>query len=190
MKVFKRRLPHQHPENADFFVTWRLYGSLPRQPQALTPISCGEAFVAMDRELDLAATGPLWLKEPRIADCVSAILEAGASRWKLYQLLAWVIMANHVHVLLRPHAPLSKILMNVKSSSARQANTLLHRTGEHFWQDESYDHWVRNDRERDSIKRYIHLNPVRAGLVADPVNWPWSSASRQRTALPHKPRPS
>jgi REP element-mobilizing transposase RayT len=186
VKVFKRRLPHLQPSDADFFVTWRLYGSLPNSPkQLLSLMSSGEAFVAMDRQLDRAATGPLWLKEPRIAECVSQILQVGASEWQLYDLQAWVIMANHVHVLLRPKASLGKILMNVKSASARQANRLLSRTGQPFWQDESYDHWVRNDRERSSIIRYIHLNPVKAGLVTDPIDWPWSSASRQRMAPPH-----
>jgi putative transposase len=74
--------------------------------------------------------------------------------------------------------------MNIKSGSARAANAVLGRTGKPFWQDESYDHWVRNDRERNSIIRYIHFNPVAASLVTEPDEWPWSSAGRQRTALP------
>jgi putative transposase len=149
------------------------------------PDGGGEAFVALDLELDRASTGPVWLKEQQIAECVSRVLLAGMSEWRLYELFAWVIMANHVHVLLRPSAPLGKILMNIKSASAREANALLGRQGQHFWQDESYDHWVRSDRERSSIIRYIHLNPVKAGLVAEPEDWLWSSASRQRMALPH-----
>ncbi len=94
-------------------------------------------------------------------------------------------MANHVHLLLTPNLPVHKAIMNIKSASARVANSILQRTGEHFWQDESYDHWVRNDRERNSIVRYIHNNPVKAGLVDEPEDWLWSSASRQRMALPH-----
>jgi putative transposase len=94
-------------------------------------------------------------------------------------------MANHVHVLMRPLVPLSKALMNIKSASARAANAELGRSGRHFWQDESYDHWVRSERERGLIIRYIHHNPVTAGLVTEPEAWPWSSAGWQRTALPH-----
>jgi hypothetical protein len=75
--------------------------------------------------------------------------------------------------------------MNIKSGSARAANARLGRTGMPFWQDESYDHWVRSDQERRSIIRYIHFNPVTAGLVAEPKQWPWSSAGWQRTALPY-----
>lgn len=142
--------------------------------------SGGKAFVAFDRELDHARTGPLWLKDARVAECVSRILLSGASEWKLYELFAWVVMANHVHVLLRPRVPLHKALMNVKSASARAANAVLQRAGTHFWQGESFDHWVRNDGERESIVRYIHSNPVKAGLVATPEEWPWSSAGRQK----------
>jgi len=75
--------------------------------------------------------------------------------------------------------------MNVKSASARTANATLGRTGKPFWQDESYDHWVRSDRERACVVRYIEYNPVAAGLVAAPEDWQWSSAGWQRTALPH-----
>jgi putative transposase len=141
--------------------------------------------MAMDEQLDTAATGPLWLKAPEVAQSVSQVLDAGMTQWRLYQLHAWVVMSNHVHVLLSPQVPVHKAIMNVKSASARAANKILSRTGRPFWQDESYDHWVRNDRERNAIVRYIHLNPVKAGLVDDPEDWPWSSAARQRMALPH-----
>ena len=180
-----RRLPHWQPPDADFFVTWRLHGSLPTLARAFPTITAGAAFVVVDRQLDRAATGPLWLKNANVAESVSRILLSGMSEWRLYDLLAWVIMANHAHVLIRPFVPLRTALMNVKSASARAANAVLHRTGSPFWQDESYDHWVRNGSERNSIVRYIELNPVTAGLVDEPAHWPWSSAGWQRLALPH-----
>ncbi len=113
----------------------------------------GAAFVAVDQQLDRAPDGPLWLKNPRIADRVSEILIAGESQHQFYELYAWVVMANHVHALVHPLIPLYKAIMNIKSGSARIANALLDRTGMPFWQDESYDHWVRNDEERNSIIR-------------------------------------
>ena len=196
---YKRRLPHWQPEGADFFVTWRLYGSLPHglkpfddggwrrmalphgnSPLLLPSASPGMAFAAVDRRLDRAAKGPLWLRNPQVAECVSEILLLGAGQWRLYELLAWVIMANHVHVLMRPTVPLKKALMNVKSASARAANAILGRTGEHFWQDESFDRWMRNDRERARAIGYIEYNPVSAGLAATPEQWPWSSAGWRR----------
>jgi putative transposase len=172
VSFYTRRLPHWHPANADFFVTWRLYGSLPASKGVSGSLSGGAAFVAFDRQLDRAASGPIWLKNAQVAGCVSEVLIAGMSRWRFYELLAWVVMANHVHVLLRPQIELSKALMNVKSGSARAANVVLGRTGEVFWQDESFDHWVRNDRERRSIIRHIEGNPVNAGLVDEAEKWP------------------
>jgi REP element-mobilizing transposase RayT len=84
-------------------------------------------------------------------------------------------MPNHVHVLL-PLVDPSKLLHSVKGFSAREANKLLGRSGEPFWQRESYDHWVRSEMESERIRRYIEENPVRAGLVARAEDYPWSSA--------------
>jgi putative transposase len=131
----------------------------------------------MDEHLDRAATGPVWLKDPQVADCVSRVLLAGMLESKLYNLDAWVVMANHVHMLLQPKVPLWKAMMDLRSCSARAANTILGRAGRHFWQDESFDHRVRTRQERDAIVRYIEFNPVVAGLAAEPEEWPWSSAA-------------
>ena len=56
------------------------------------------------------------------------------------------------------------------------ANRILERTGMPFWQDESYDHWIRSGRELEEIITYVECNPVKAGLVAADEQWPWSSA--------------
>jgi putative DNA methylase len=64
---------------------------------------------------------------------------------------------------------------SLKSYTAHEANRLLSRTGS-FWQDESYDHWVRDEDELGRIIDYIALNPVSAKLVAKPYEWFWSSA--------------
>jgi REP element-mobilizing transposase RayT len=95
---------------------------------------------------------------------------------RLYELLAWVVMSNHVHVLLQPHKPLREVTRAVKNTSARQANLILGRTGLRFWQDESYDRWVRDGKELQRSMRYIERNPVKAGLVERAELWPWSSA--------------
>jgi REP element-mobilizing transposase RayT len=130
----------------------------------------------MDRVLDRARNGPLWLKDARIAECVlSAITEA--QQRKMFIARAYALMANHVHILLTPIVPLEQITHQVKGSSARRANLVLSRTGAPFWQDESYDHWVRDTAEFLKIRTYIERNPVTAGLVQSPEQWPWSSAS-------------
>ena len=96
-------------------------------------------------------------------------------------------MSNHVHVLLQPYKPLRRITNVVKSTSARRANVILGRSGLRFWQDESYDHWVRDGKEFERVLNYIEWNPVRAGLVECAEQWPWSSAAKawQVIDLPH-----
>jgi putative transposase len=103
-------------------------------------------------------------------------LKYGERQLGLYQLRAWVLMSNHVHILIYPEAKLSRITKAVKNFSARQAKTILGRTGQPFWQDESHDHWVRSSEELQRIVRYIEENPVAAGLVERVEQWRWSSA--------------
>jgi putative transposase len=174
---YQRRLPHWHPPGQDIFITWRLHGSLPAQIRLPREAeSSGRAFVNYDRALDKAQTGPLWLKDRRVAEVVLSALQEAWQR-KLFSLRAYAVMANHVHVLLAPGAPLERITLQIKGSSARASNLILGRTGEPFWQKESFDHWVRNPAEGEKIRQYIENNPVVAGLVARPEDWPWSSAS-------------
>jgi len=162
------------------FLTWRLHGSLPRKVDLLTTSGAateGQRFFALDQAMGRAATGPTWLKDPRVARCIVDTLLTGAKQWQLYELFAWVVMSNHVHVLVQAHKPLREVTRAVKSTSARQANCILKRPGLPFWQDESYDHWVRNGDEFNRVVRYIESNPVHAGLVERVEQWPWSSAS-------------
>ena len=197
MSFYRRRLPHWCPEEVPIFLTWKLFGTLP-QPreveQADSLLTEGQRFAARDRRLDVAVTGPRWLQQPRVAACVAETLLLGERVWKKYDLWAWVIMSNHVHVLLTAHADMKNVTRAIKSHSARKANQILGRTGEPFWQDESYDHWIRKDEEMNRIIRYIEWNPVKASLVERIEDWPWSSASHQfqtgqAISLPHLPPP-
>jgi putative transposase len=103
---------------------------------------------------------------------------SGVNQKQLYELPAWVVMPNHVHLLMLPLVGLPRITHWIKGRTAREANLLLGRTGEPFWQDESYDHWVRNENEFNRIVAYIEANPVSTQLAARPEDWPWSSAAR------------
>jgi REP element-mobilizing transposase RayT len=87
-------------------------------------------------------------------------------------------MPNHVHLLLTPWIELAAITQAMKGKSSRQANALLGRTGLPFWQDESFDHWIRHPQQFEKVRAYIERNPVRAGLVERPGQWPYSSAGR------------
>jgi putative transposase len=176
LTYYERHLPHWQPEDAALFITWRLHGSLPRTVHILKNQSAGKAFVAMDRELDKAATGPRWLQDERVAQCVADALQYGEKQLGLYALQAWVLMVNHVHILIDPKAKLQRITKSIKSYSARQANAILQRTGQPFWKEESYDRWVRRPKEMGKIIQYIEQNPVTAGLVERAEDWRWSSA--------------
>jgi putative transposase len=183
VKRFRRRLPHHDVPGIPAFVSWRLWGSLPRERVFLPEhLSSGEAFVAWDRLLDRTRSGPLYLAQPDIAGLVSKQLwEAAINR--LCALHAYVVMPNHVHVLWTPHISLSALMRRVKGGTACQANKCLNRTGKPFWQQEYFDRTVRSDDEFDRIRRYIELNPVKAGLVVRPEEFAWSSASAGETDL-------
>ena len=136
MAFYRRRLPHWQPEGKSLFLTWSLRGSLPHDrfppPESL---SAGKAFVWMDRRLDEARSGPTWLKRPEIAQIVVDALRYGSDTLGHYDLHAYVVMPNHVHVLFDSLGPTpSKLLQSVKGFSAREANKILARTGEPFWQ--------------------------------------------------------
>ena len=183
-RKYRRNLPHVFPENTAIFITWRLRGSLPRGfelPIRKTPgLTAGEKFARIDRALDHGGRGSLWLRDPRVAEEVCAIIEYGSeSGLKRFVLHEYVVMPNHVHVLMTPYDEVSKITQSIKGTAAREANMLLGRGGKTFWQDESYDHWCRDAKEFGRIREYIAMNPVRAGLVATPQEWPWSSAHRR-----------
>jgi len=183
MRHYERRLPHWDVIDQPLFVTFRLHGSLPASrvfpPAGL--VSAGKAFVAVDRLLDASATGPSFLRRPEIAEMVVAALWHGDHALHRYQLHAFVVMPNHVHLLATPQVVATKWLGPLKGFTAHQANLLLGIHGP-FWQDESYDHLVRSGAEFDRIRAYIEQNPVKAGLAASAEEFPWSSACSARAA--------
>jgi putative transposase len=177
---YRRHLPHFHPHSAFVFLTWRLWGSLPARPDptGVHP-SPGHAFVASDHALDHCQSGSRWLEQPPIANLVAEAIQTGNRDKHFYELRAWVLMPNHAHLLILPKVPVPVIMRWLKGSTARRANQLLGRTGQRFWQDESFDHWVRHNTELDRIVQYIEENPVTAGLAPSAELWPWSSAGHK-----------
>lgn len=90
----------------------------------------------------------------------------------MYELYAWVVMPTHVHAIMTPKRPFPEIMRWLKWTTARRCNQLLNRVGA-FWQDESFDHWIRTGCELESLIAYVEQNPIAAGLE----NWQWSSAT-------------
>ena len=199
--VYRRNLPHVQPAGATFFITFRLADSLPaevvaalleeaKQVQAelerlpdspersqRLQLEQRRYFGKWDALLDLGA-GPDWLRRPGIAVLVAENMRFFAA--KRYRLLAYCIMPNHVHVVLTPlqkedgsYYPLARIMHTMKGYTAGRANKLLGRDGA-FWLHESYDHYARDTAELQRILHYVVNNPVKAGLVADWKDWPWT----------------
>jgi putative transposase len=179
MPEYRRRLPHFQPDDCYLFLTWRLWGSLPAKADSIIYATPGHAFIAQDRVLDRRTSGPLWLKDHRIANQVSHAILIGDDERHFYQLCAWVVMPNHAHMLILPRVPVPVLMRWLKGSTARSANRILGRTGHPFWQDESHDHYLRNSNQLNRTKAYIEENPVSAGLVCSAEHWPWSSAGWQ-----------
>jgi hypothetical protein len=115
------------------------------------PVDPGKAFAQNDHLLDAATSGPLWLKDHRVAALVAKALDQGENEFRLYERFAWVIMPNHVHVVMRPSRPLPMVMRWIKGSTARSANLVLERTGKPFWQYETYDHCVRSGDELNRV---------------------------------------
>ncbi len=208
---FRRHLPHYHPPNAIFFVTFGLAGSLPRHViealrqeqeqeekrlsqryqgttlQEQTHQLRKKFFARYDAYLD-RGQGPRWLADPRLADIV--MREIKGLDPQHYHLIACCIMSTHVHLLVdlsdipvpsqprssQHYTALSHALRLLKGRTARFCNQILERSGP-FWRDESYDHVVRNEREFERIISYIVNNPVKAGLVQDWRDWPYTYVS-------------
>jgi len=122
-------------------------------------------------------SGPLWLKDTRIAGTVADALSYGETPLGQYRLYAWVAMPNHVHAVLEPHVAVSAMMRWLKGRTGRVSSRLLGRTGQPFWQDESFDRWIRSPDELRYLINYVEENPVRAGLVASKEQWRWSSAT-------------
>lgn len=129
------------------------------------------------------------LQYPAIADLLVSALARMRSEFNL-SLYAWVVMPEHVHLLVRPGADrsLTPALRSLKTSVARQVlfrwktldapilEQLKTESGHRFWlKGGGFDRNIRDDAEFRRTVRYIHRNPVERGLVGEPEKWRWSS---------------
>ena len=151
-----------------------------------------EWFVKFEEILHKAETGPTWLRDDQVAKVVADALHYRDG--KVFRLDCYCIMPNHVHVVFAPflserelrekpsseglrfvskNPPLDAIMKSLKGYTAWDANRALGRKGT-FWEQESYDHAVRDDAEFHRIVNYVLNNPVKAGLVKEWQQWKWS----------------
>jgi REP element-mobilizing transposase RayT len=190
-------LPHLKREGGTYFIVFRQAGALPgsvlRRFKQEREIILQEAKAAkrpltwheqealfrwyssrVDKYLD-AGHSTCHLRNPEFADLV-----AGAVRCfdgQRYELRSWVIMPNHVHVVVwpMPGYSLSGILHSWKSFTAHKICKRLPKKVVPFWQSESFDHLIRDEEDLHRCCHYTLMNPVNAGLCARPEDWQWSS---------------
>ena len=174
---YRRALPHYLPNDAPYFITTRLAGSLsPPEVARLTAlrgtVQENQFFVINDESLDRLHDGMDYLRRPSILTIVrDRLLQLEGDG--LIFIHAFFIMPNHIHLVIDvlTEVPLFDLLKGLKGATSRECNKPLGRTGKHFWQFESYDHVVRRG-SLERVIRYVLMNPVKAGLVANWWEWP------------------
>ena len=175
-------LPHFDAPGTRQFITYRLADSIPPElrhewVEVMRLEDDREKFRRMELMLD-RGLGACALRDARVAQSVQDNL------WfhdgKAYRLLAWVVMPNHLHILAEMGKPLGEVLKNWKSYTGSEANKMLGKVGETFWQADYFDRYIRDQEHYRKVVRYIENNPVKAGLVREPSQWRWSSAPYRR----------
>jgi len=171
-------LPHFDAPHVTQFVTFQLSNAFPikrrldleptlKEPDTSTKRRKLEAW--LDR-----GHGECWLRQREVAELVEQTLLDADGRD--YRIQAWVIMPNHVHLVVNAwDKPLAKLINGWKGKSAREANKLLGRSGE-FWQEDYYDTLIRDETHLRKAIRYTEQNPTKALLAKSARDWPWSSA--------------
>ena len=186
-------LPHFESASVVQHVTVHLADSLPksvveRLDEALKSLPVEKQDSERRKRVEAwmeAGHGSCALGEPIIADMVQKSLLAFDGQ--RYRLLAWVVMPNHIHVLFQPLNgwTMAKIVASWKSFTGRRISVFLTRSRagvqtdspkKRIWHREYWDRYIRDERHFNQVMTYIHLNPVKAKLVARAEDWPWSSA--------------
>jgi REP element-mobilizing transposase RayT len=184
VRVYQRHLPHWRQPGATYFVTFRLGDSLPkvkldelaafksewerRHPPPLSNDELEdlwrETFRRVDRWLD-QGYGNCWLRRTDAAAIVTQSLHHFDD--ERYELGCYVVMPNHVHLIVRPldddDDALERITHGWKRFMARQINNLVGLAGT-LWQQESYDRIVRDEEHLWRVVQYIGSNPRNADL--------------------------
>lgn len=181
-------LPHYDGQNLIQSVTYRLADSLPQEKlkqleESLKDLPDTEREVERRKQIENwldAGMGCCALQHPEVAHFVQdSFLHFHRERYDLH---AWCIMPNHVHVLVEPITDLATIVQGWKSYSARWVLKESRHLGcqlpdgQAFWMREYWDRYIRDTEHYRNTVNYIHRNPVKAGLCQTPEEWQWSSA--------------
>lgn len=180
----RRNLPHWEQRGVTYFVTFRLWDSIPKEVAERIKnereewkrlnkivndvdlhnlniekkIEYHRLFSKRIDDLLDNGHGSCVLRNPEISLIVLTALEHFDG--ERYQIDHWVIMPNHVHILVKPikNWSLTKITHSWKSYTANEINKILGRNGQ-LWMHESFDHIVRSPEQLQRIRKYISDNP-------------------------------
>ncbi len=160
------------------FVTFQLHDSFPVTRRAeFEAILKGPEDSAKRRKFEAwlnRGHGECWLRRQDVAELVGQTLLAADGRD--YRVQAWVVMPNHVHLVVDVwDVPLAKLINGWKGKSSRLVNVLLNRSGK-FWREDYYDTLIRDESHLKRAIRYTEQNPVKALLTKAARDWLWSSA--------------
>jgi REP element-mobilizing transposase RayT len=179
----RRRLPHLYYSEGIYFVTYRLKGSIsPGELESIQRIikdsKAGKKKIRIFKKYDSLIEDPndniKYLRDPKIAEICKHSLHY--INGKDYKLICYCIMPNHIHVvfeLVNQKKSIGDIMGAIKRNSAKDANKILNHKGA-FWQAESFDRLVRDEKELYFIIKYVLLNSVNAGLVTDWNEWKYT----------------
>ena len=179
-------LPHFDFPEASQFITYRLADSLPAhvvermKAETTQPGDTLAPNVARCRD---AGHGACWLQRPDVADVVVENLRYHDGT--KYTLKDWVVMPNHMHVSYgNPRDTMSRILQSWKSYTSNVIRNMVPIDDDMpLWQPGYFDRYIRDKRHFFNVRCYIILNPVVAGLVDDPFDWPYSSVHNYQPAM-------
>ena len=176
-------LPHFYGITIPQFVTVHLADAMPkpvinRWCHEMKKLKDEEKKILLQKRIEKyldQGYGEAWLGKRPIANLVqNSLLKFDGGRYRLF---AWVVMPNHIHTLMTrfEEYDLKGIWHSLKSYTAHEANKILRRSGQ-FWFEEYYDRYVRNEEHFRRTVEYIENNPVKAGLCKRPEDWLFSSA--------------
>jgi putative transposase len=206
---YTQRLHHIQPVGATFFVTFRLFGSIPysdlkkikekyyvkiavakrnesKYERNLAIFNLRKQYlIEYDKLLDNIKSGPMFLANSQVLDIIKTQIHRFDN--DLYELIAYCVMSNHVHILINTglqldgieddeelearYKPLDDIMKRIKGPSAWYINKHIGRSGQ-FWERESYDIYIRNEKMLNNVMSYIVENPVKAKMVENGNDYP------------------
>ncbi len=157
-----KKLPHIDAKNHYQFVTFRTNDSLDSYINKLIKdenLKQNIKQYKIDEILDTSNNGA-YLNKDVLKYLYQFLRELNCN---VYEIICFVIMPNHVHILFKQLKPLDETIRVIKSKSAREINTLLNKSGK-FWASNYYDRVIRDEEHFVQVFEYIKNNSLKAGL--------------------------